>query len=229
MSNSRKTTSADRMFMTLCVVIIAVVLGLGGYAVYGKISKNLQTKAIEENNAEKTVSYLADQAGMSVDEYLAEYGLSGTEGIDGKTTESEMVSKMTIGNLAKYEGTDLDAFIEENGLPSDKVDENTPWEEAKDLIPLDTYFGGQFEEVKAAYELDDSITGDMTWGETKDVILAAQEAYIEKLQNATPAPETEADTDAEAEADADAVAEAEAEADTAAEPEAEAEPAADNE
>lgn len=100
-----------------------------------------------------------------------------------------MVSKMTLENLAKYEGTELDAFIEENGLPADKVDGNTIWEEAKDLIPLDEYFGGQFEEVKAAYELDDSITGDMTWGETKDTILAAQEAYIEKMQNATPVPE----------------------------------------
>lgn len=165
---------------------------------YGKISKNLETKAIEENNAEKTVNYLADQAGMSVDDYLAEYGLQDTEGINGKTTESAMVSKMTLENLAKYEGKELDAFIEENGVPADKVNGNTTWEEAKDLIPLDSYFGGQFEEVKAAYELDDSITGDMTWGETKDTILAAQEAYIEKMQNATPAPTAEASAEPEA-------------------------------
>lgn len=198
MNNSKKSTPADKMFMTLIVVIIAAVLGLGGYAVYGKISKNLETKAIEENNAEKTVNYLADQAGMSVDDYLAEYGLQDTEGINGKTTESAMVSKMTLENLAKYEGKELDAFIEENGVPADKVNGNTTWEEAKDLIPLDSYFGGQFEEVKAAYELDDSITGDMTWGETKDTILAAQEAYIEKMQNATPAPTAEASAEPEA-------------------------------
>lgn len=188
MSNSKKSTPADKMFLAVIVLIIAAVLGLGTYAVYGKISKNLETKAIEEDGAEKTVSYMADQAGMTIDEFLDEYGLTDA-GFDGKTTESDMVSKMTLENLAKYEGTELDTFIEENGLPADKVDGNTIWEEAKDLIPLDEYFGGQFEEVKAAYELDDSITGDMTWGETKDTILAAQEAYIEKMQNATPVPE----------------------------------------
>lgn len=188
MSNSKKSTPADKMFLAVIVLIIAAVLGLGTYAVYGKISKNLETKAIEEDGAEKTVSYMADQAGMTIDEFLDEYGLTDA-GFDGKTTESDMVSKMKLENLAKYEGTELDAFIEENGLPADKVDGNTIWEEAKDLIPLDEYFGGQFEEVKAAYELDDSITGDMTWGETKDTILAAQEAYIEKMQNATPVPE----------------------------------------
>lgn len=196
MNNSKKSTPADKMFMAVMVIIIAAVLGVGGYAVYGKISKNLETKAIEENGEAKTVRYLADQAGMTVDEYLAEYGLTDA-GLDEKTTESDMVSKMTLENLAKYEGSDLDTFIEENGLPTDKVDGNTTWEEAKDLIPLDTYFGGQFEEVKAAYELDDSITGDMTWGETKDIILAAQDAYIEKMQNATPAPEAEEDAVAE--------------------------------
>lgn len=197
MKNSQKSTPADKMFVAVMVIIIAAVVAVGGYAVYGKVSKNLETKAIEENGAAKTVNYLADQAGMSVDEYLAEYGLTDA-GFDGKTTESDMVSKMTLENLAKYEGSDLATFIEENGLPADKVDGNTTWEAAKDLIPLDTYFGGQFEEVKAAYELDDSITGDMTWGETKDVILAAQDAYIEKMQNATPAPAEEAETSEEA-------------------------------
>lgn len=197
MKNSHKSTPADKMVVAVMVIIIAAVLAVGGYAVYGKVSKNLETKAIEENGAAKTVSYLADQAGMSVDEYLAEYGLTDA-GFDGKTTESDMVSKMTLENLAKYEGSDLATFIEENGLPADKVDGNTTWEAAKDLIPLDAYFGGQFEEVKAAYELDDSITGDMTWGETKDVILAAQDAYIEKMQNATPAPAEETETAEEA-------------------------------
>lgn len=200
MNNSKKATSADKMFITLIVVIIAVVVGLGGYAVYGKISKNLQTKAIEENRSEKTVSYLADQSGMSVDEYLAEYGLNDNKDVNGKTTESEMVNHMTLDNLAKYEGKDLATFLEENGL-TDKADGNMIWSEAKDLVPLDVYFGGQFEEAKKAYELDDSITGDMTWGETKDTILAAQEEYIKKMQNATPAPATDAPAEETAEAD----------------------------
>ncbi len=188
------------MFIALIVVIIAAVLGLGGYAVYGKISKNLQTKAIEENKSEKTVSYLADQSGMSVDEYLAEYGLNDNKDVNSKTTESEMVNHMTLDNLAKYEGKDLATFLEENGLTG-KADGSMIWSEAKDLVPLDVYFGGQFEEAKKAYELDDSITGDMTWGETKDTILAAQEEYIKKMQNATPAPATDAPAET-AEADA---------------------------
>lgn len=200
MNNSKKATSADKMFIALIVVIIAAVLGLGGYAVYGKISKNLQTKAIEENKSEKTVSYLADQSGMSVDEYLAEYGLNDNKDVNSKTTESEMVNHMTLDNLAKYEGKDLATFLEENGLTG-KADGSMIWSEAKDLVPLDVYFGGQFEEAKKAYELDDSITGDMTWGETKDTILAAQEEYIKKMQNATPAPATDAPAET-AEADA---------------------------
>ena len=93
-------------------------------------------------------------------------------------------------------------FLEENGLTG-KADGSMIWSEAKDLVPLDVYFGGQFEEAKKAYGLDDSITGDMTWGETKDTILAAQEEYVKKMQNATPAPATDAPAET-AEADATA-------------------------
>ena len=217
MNNSKRpATPADKMINAVIVIVILAVLGLGAYAVYDKVSVNLETKAIQEGTSEQTVRYAADMAGMSADEYLAQYGL-GEAGLNAKSTVSEMIEKMTVENYAKYSEKEVDALLEEFGL-TDKATKDMLWSEADLLIPTGIYMGGeeQFAQIKEAYELDDSITAETPWGEAKDKVEEAQNAYIEKMQNATPAPTaeaTEAPAEGEAEAEATEVpAEGEAEA-----------------
>lgn len=208
-NNTRRTASpADRMFNALVFIIIAVVLGLGVYAVYGKISANVETKAIESGKSEQNVKYAADQAGMTVDEFLEQYGLKDADGVNEKTTVSEMLQHMTVENFAKYNNQELDAFLEENGL-KDKVSADTLWSDAENLIPLGIYAGGeeQFNAMKEAYELDDSITAETPWGEAKDKIEEAAEAYQEKMMNATPAPTEESEAEEAVEENTEAGAE----------------------
>ena len=203
----RQASPADKMFNFLSFIIIAVVLGLGIYAVYSKVHVNLENRAIESGQAEQNVKYAADQAGMTVEEYLEQYGLKDSPDVNEKTVISEMVKHMTVENYAKYSGKELDAFLEENGL-TDKVSADTMWPDAEALIPLGVYVGGddQFAMMKEAYELDDSITAETPWGEAKDTIEAAEKAYQEKMANATPAPTEEA-TEAPAEGEAEEAAE----------------------
>lgn len=189
----RQASPADRMFNFFIFIIIAVVLGLGIYAVYSKVHVNLENRAIESGQAEQNVKYAADQAGMTVEEYLDQYGLKDSPDVNEKTVLSEMVKHMTVENYAKYSGQEFDAFLEEYGL-TDKVSADTMWPDAEALIPLGVYVGGddQFEMMKEAYELDDSITAETPWGEAKDTIEAAAQEYQEKMANATPAPTEEA-------------------------------------
>ena len=204
MKNSKRpATPADKMVNAVIVIVVLAVLALGAYAVYDKVSVNLETKAIQEGTSEQTVRYAADAAGMSAEEYLAQYGL-GDAGLSEKSKMSEMIEKMTVENYAKFNEKELDAFLDENGL-KDKVSADTLWTEAELLIPTGIYMGGeeQFAQIKEAYELDDSITAETPWGEAKDKVEEAQNAYIEKMQNATPAP-TEEVTEAPAEGEAEA-------------------------
>ena len=96
MNNSKRpATPADKMINAVIVIVILAVLGLGAYAVYDKVSVNLETKAIQEGTSEQTVRYAADKSGMSADEYLAQYGL-GEAGLNEKSTGSERIEKMTV-------------------------------------------------------------------------------------------------------------------------------------
>ena len=186
--SKRPKSGADKMFDLIMVLVILIVTGLGAYTVYGKISSNVEKKAIESGTAEQNVKYAADQKGMTVDEFLAEYGLADSD-VKAKTSVSDMLNKMTVENYAKYNDKELDAFLDEKGL-KDKVDKDTKWEDAEKQIPLGKYVGGDdaFAQMKEAYELDDSITAETPWGEAKDKVMEAAKKYQEKMQNATPAP-----------------------------------------
>lgn len=193
MKNSKRpATPADKMINAVIVIVVLAVLGLGIYAVYGKLSVNIENKAIEEGTSETTVRYAANLASMTVDEYLAQYGLADSD-LNGKSTQTEMIEKMNVENFAKFNGQETEAFLAEYGL-TDKATPDMLWTEAELLIPTGIYMGGeeQFAQIKEIYELDDSIKPETPWGEAKDKVEAASQAYMEKLQNATPEPAEEA-------------------------------------
>ena len=178
----------------ILVVIIIVVLAIGVFAVYGKVSDDAFKRSVENGTAPQTVATLARQEGQSVDEFLKSYDM--TDGtITGDSSQEDFYNYMSVEKYAAYQGSDFDTFISQNGLEG-KVEKTTKMSDAKKLIPLGKYIGldetaegaaEQFAQFKTTYGLDANVTLTTPWGEVEDKVMAAQEA----MMNATPAPAAE--------------------------------------
>ncbi len=168
-SGKKKTTQMDKLINIIIVLVIVVFVGVGVYATYGKISEGIEDKAVE-NGAEATVGYLARQSDMTVEDYLAQYGLELGDTITKKTTESEMLDNMSVEYHANYYGQDADELIETAGL-QDQVTKDMPWKEFLDLVPAHLVVGDdEISQTKEQYGLGDEITDDTTYGEYNALI-----------------------------------------------------------
>lgn len=210
----KSSSSSDKTINLIIAVLIIAFVAAGGYAVYSKISNNLFDKAVSEGTAPQTVKTLARSAGMSVQEFLEENGI--TDGsVDGNTEASEFYNHMTVDRYAAYNGMALEDFLADCGLTG-KVTETTTWADAQLLIPLGTYIGvdptvegyeEQFNIFKTMYNLGDDVTVDTPWGEVKDTVEAAEEAML----NATEIPADSEETASDEAADGETATEAPAE------------------
>lgn len=97
-------TSANSLTIIMIVVVVAV-LALGIWAVWGPIASNVRNNQLA-NGAEPTVEELADQSGMEVNDFLAQYGVA-DNGLDGSSLMSEMTDPMTLTNYATFMGVSL--------------------------------------------------------------------------------------------------------------------------
>ena len=190
-----KASSSDKTMSLILGVVIIVVLAVGVFAVYGKISDDAFKKSVENGTAPQTVATLARQEGQSVDEFLKSYDM--TDGtINGDSSQEDFYNNMSVEKYAAYQGSDFDTFISQNGLEG-KVEKTTKMSDAKKLIPLGKYIGidasaegaaDQFAQFKTTYGLGANVTLETPWGEVEETVMAAQEA----MQNATPAPAADA-------------------------------------
>lgn len=201
--NSRK--SADTAINVVIAVVLIAVIGLAGYAIYDKMSANLNEKAIASGEKEATVEYLAEQASMSVEDYLAQYGLSG---ISKKATQTEMTDAMTVDNYITYSGTtaeDLKTQYNFDEAPAG----DAIWGDIRKALTVKNMVGDEesFKQFKEVYQLDESITMDTLWTDAEAKIEESIKKMQEEAANATEAPATEEAAEAE-----EAAAEGEAEA-----------------
>jgi len=200
--NTQKNNSSSNKAMDLIIVLIVVAfIAVGVWAVYPKIADNMLEKSIADGTAPQTVETYAKQAGLSVDEYLAQYNL--TDKADGNTEMADLVNLMDVAAFAKFQGMEYADFLTQYGL-TDKVTETTMWTDAQLLIPLGVYIGGNdyVEEFKTYYELDASVTADTPWGELKDIVAEKDAKMAEEMANATEAPAEGDATEAPAEGEA---------------------------
>lgn len=89
--------------------VIAAVLALGVYAVWGTLSTNVASNKAEETtsriqNGTATVEELADMNGKTVDELLATYEIAEDAGIDGDSSMMELADKMTLKKYCEFFG-----------------------------------------------------------------------------------------------------------------------------
>ena len=229
MNNQRKARSSSNSGLNVVMgIIIAAVLALAVFATYGKVSDKLEENAIANGTKEQTVGYAAKQAGQTVDEYLEQYGLSGSKDVSEKTPLSEMYGFMTLEKYFEMLGTEktVDEFITEAKLDG-QVTKDSMWKDVEDIVPAGVYFelfygsADMLDQMKSMYGIGDEVTADTPWGEANKIF----EEKAEELANATPAPTDEAveatgaptdesTADTEAAADTETAADAEAAADT---------------
>ncbi len=177
----RKSGSALMNWIT--AILIIAFLGLGGYA----LKDNIKALLPEKPEKETTVSDLAKDRDMTVEEFIKEYGLSADE-VTKETTESEMTSMLTVANYAKYNEKETDELLAEYGISG--ADSDMLWKDAYLLMPMSKYaetIGTTFDELKEQASFPDSITEKTTLGDA------------EKIMEEYQAQETEETADEEAE------------------------------
>lgn len=196
-NKKKKATKSDKIMNAVIALIIAVFVGAGVYATYGKISESIKDKAIESGEAEATVEYLAKQSNMPVEDYLAQYGLSLGDTIKKDTVQSEMLDNMTLENYAKYNGQDAEEMINGTGL-QDKVTKDTLWKDFLPQVPTVSVLGEEtFNQIKTQLGLGDEVTPEMPYGEFESMMneIQAQEQSSDEgtaETTETPAETTEA-------------------------------------
>jgi len=194
----KKTSPADKMVNAVITVVIIAVLGLAVWAVSPKFKAKFdEIKAAEEASKPDTIQKRADQKGISVEQFIADYGITG-ENVTGETMMSEVMAQMTVENAAKLEEQSVEEFLEASGLPADKVTGDMTLEAANELIPIKTVIasaGMDFETFKAQYGLADDVTEDTPWKDVEETVMAVEQAN----QEAAAAAEAQATEEATAE------------------------------
>ncbi|MGN0180898.1 MAG: hypothetical protein ACI4DP_00545 [Candidatus Ornithomonoglobus sp.] len=94
-----RRNASGSMMTVISVAIIVVVLALGVFAVSGKISTNINVNKAQKGDS--SIGYAADQAGMELEDYLAQYGLTADE-VKAKDSVMDVANKMTLENFAKF-------------------------------------------------------------------------------------------------------------------------------
>ena len=172
------------LFGWIAAVLIIAFLGLAGYA----LKDNIKALIPEKPEKEATVSDLAKDRDMTADEFIEEFELSDSD-ITEKSTESEVVSKLTVKNYAKYTDKTVDELLTENGIEG--ATEDMLWQDAYLLTPMSKYaesMGMTFEDLKSQAGLPDEIKETTTLSDAQEIIAAQQEA-------AAAEEETEDETD----------------------------------
>ncbi len=132
----KKKSKSEILMNSVIVVFIIAVLGLGSWAVYSKYASDNaaeQTGVVDESNVVTddtqtqipTIAEAAAEAGMTTEDYLAEYGLDSRDDITGDTQLSVAVEYMTLANYAKLSGMDVSEFREMNGIDESFSDDMT--------------------------------------------------------------------------------------------------------
>lgn len=191
MNKGNKTSSGSDKLITLGIVIAVIaVIALGVFATQGKIADNITRNKIESGEIAEPVWYAAEKAGMSIEDFLAEYSLTVSDEVNGDTPVSDLFGYMTLENYTNLanegneEPVNVDELIEGWGLTG-KVTKDTMWKDVQPLMPLSATIGSdQLAQYKEMYNLGDEVNENTPYGEFEKIL----EEKAKELSSATPAP-----------------------------------------
>ncbi|MBS7297951.1 MAG: hypothetical protein KIG65_02585 [Eubacteriales bacterium] len=191
------------------VVVVVAILAAAGFGVFKYLTRNPYNEMGYVNTSGRTIEDVAIAAGVTLDEFLAEYGLPADMPAD--TEESAAYYNIPTSKIAGMYGMDMATLKEMLGL-GDDVTENTPWGEAEGKSPIGKYIGeANLEQFKEMYGFGEEITAETTWGEIRNIVaekdMEAQKQAEEEAKKA--AEDAASDETAEDAAAEDAAAEGE--------------------
>ncbi len=143
----KKMSALDIISNIIIVILILTVLGIGGWAVYSKFSQ-MPKEDTTENIATPTISQTAEEEGISVEEFLAKYGLTETEGLTGETEITEMMPLMTLENYAKFSGADVETIKQGMGLSEEYSNDTLMSEILADMTAADQESGEEAQDAE---------------------------------------------------------------------------------
>ncbi|MBE7015363.1 MAG: hypothetical protein E7417_00860 [Ruminococcaceae bacterium] len=221
--------SKTGLIVTIIILVVALIAG-GAYAAWKILWSNPYNRMGYVDISGKTVQDLADQMGVDVPTFLAQYELP--EDMPANTTESAAYYNIPVKVMAQMFGMDYATMKETLKFP-ETVTEDTPWGEAEGEVTIQYYVGEEnLATFKEQYGLGDDITLETKWKEVRNIVDQAQKdarieqekAMEEAAKNAEQAPSEDAPVDAPAEGE-DAPADAPVEDAPVADPPAEETPA----
>ena len=209
---SSKTSRSNSTLTLVSVAVIVIFAVICAFAAVPKLSEHIENKEIASGSKEPTVAYQARQAGMSVEDYLAQYGLTLGGDVTKQTTLNDLSNNMTISNYVNFVN-DMNKSTDENGNvdESSKLDVDSYLSQYSDAVTADTTIKDlnamsaetalgtdTFNMQKQLYNLGDEITSETSLEDFGTAIQDAIRATQEEAANATPAPDSSAAPDAAA-------------------------------
>ncbi len=179
---------SSAVFNTILVLIIVAALVLGGYVIYN------QYKINNPSTDPETVADRAETEGITVEEFLAKYGLEANEEIAADTELTVASGYMTVEKYAELEGMTVEELRAEFGIV-DEAGNDMSMDEAQGYVPMSKVLemsGMDYASFLQMYGLTaEQIPENMLYKDAEPIIQAAQEAMM--------AAQSEADTETTAE------------------------------
>lgn len=203
--DEKKAVPAAKLAIgAVAVLVIAAIVVLA--IIFAPRLFNKYNRAGYVNVSGRTISEVAESAGMSLDDFLDSYGLPSN--MPGNTSESAAYYTIPCSKMATMYGMDFATLKSTLELP-DTITEETTWGEAEGEARLSVYVGeDNLESFKEQYGLGDEVTGDTQWKEIRNIVdeyNRQQRIDSEKVQKEpekepenTEAEATEAPVEAEA-------------------------------
>lgn len=198
------------------VVVVVAILAAAGFGVFKYLTRNPYNEMGYVNISGRTIEDVATSAGVTLDEFLAEYGLPADMPAD--TEETAAFYSIPTSKVAEMYGMDMATLKEMLGL-GDDITENTPWGEAEGKSPLGKYIGeANLEQFKEMYGFGEEITAETTWGEIRNIVAKQDMEAQKKAEEEAKKAEEEAasgETAEDATAEGEIATEGEVEVETA--------------
>lgn len=128
----------------------------------------------------RTVMDIANERGITLEEYLAEYELPAN--MPGLVSETEASYTVPAGHMADMFDMSFETLKETFNLP-DWVTAETTWGEAIGETTVGVYVGeDNVDSFKKEYKLDDNVNADTKWKEVREAVDRAKKEHRAKTK-----------------------------------------------
>ncbi|MCC8169795.1 MAG: hypothetical protein LIO59_05455 [Oscillospiraceae bacterium] len=192
--DEKKPVSPKAIIIAVAVLVVAAIIVLG--IIFGPRMFNKYNKEGYVDVSGRTIAEVAETAGMSLEDFLAEYELPSD--MPGNTSESAAYYTIPVSRMAQMYGMDFETLQSTLDLP-DTITEDSTWGEAEGEARLGLYVGeDNLESFKETYGLGDEVTSDTLWKEVRNIVDEyARQQNIESQQAQESAADESVTSDTE--------------------------------